>query len=276
MLQKSLTTTYTSDKVILNILRDDGIHLWASHIKSFEDKEEYIYASALFHDVLAQMKERKNFDKTFLSLLEETKPSKKQMIFNFNTSGSYPLITPEFIIPEWYILCFSKEPSSDFMWKNYAGKDKNYGWNINFFAASLIHIPNLYIGKVLYDQEQQAKEIENAIKAYWDQYNNKSLSIEDIIFNLSDDLATWSIFFKSNKHMDEQEIRVAVGCKNKITLDDVTFEPQTRKDAYGNSISYLDLVFNKKTFEKITPDPHKTEDEKQKLFEILRLRGYRI
>jgi len=121
------------------------------------------------------------------------------------------IISPAQLVAHPFIACFSLEPDILSQWRAYA--DDGRGFAVGFNGALLAQNLPVTLLKVLYEREQQVKEMMLAIiSIYVEQHGqdgeNRGRFIEDCIL-----LATYMTAFKHPAFIEEQEVRAvhAVG-----------------------------------------------------------------
>ena len=202
---------YTSSSGLKNILNSKKI--WFSNVEYLNDEEEIYYTYKLAIDVANDLKAtlNKNFYSDTISILEKYLKQKE--------SQEQPR--------DYYVASFSEEKDSLSLWNYYTKSPNSVGYNICFTIKDIINsqIENLkstfdtskiFLGKIIYDPEQQKNIIKESLIAF----NNLYIKEKDYKNCIMINMHYWfsirdcSLFFKHPAFEQEKEFRVILPISN--------------------------------------------------------------
>ena len=278
---------YTSPTGLYSTIKNQNI--WFTDCQFMNDKSEYVYIKNVL------IKALKLYGKEFEDLecyadyligrpyesiyLDTSKPS-----LNFKKS-------------RYYLFCASLNPDSHNMWC-YFTKNGNYeGYNLRFDIDSFVNlfssIPDLTLvhGKVIYDEQEQIRQLRDKIEILNDQYNQNLEAIkgqklkdefgneynkEDFIdeeyqSDLSDFLQERCLFFKNSAFESENEYRIVIKTPSEFSHEH--FRLGHRVGNNGIIIPFREFHFDtKKVIDQITLGPMlETDVAKAGLVSLLNL-----
>ncbi len=190
---------YTDIHGLYGIIESGG--LWLSDHRFLNDPKEFEDGRELTIGILDRLsKEIKcsGFVQVLLKTILELKQYKEKPLF---------------------VCSFSKDEDSLDQWKTYGSNGQ--GISITFYnkrSSGLSHFcspPVLFLGEVVYDDNEKEKLIYSKIQAFFKEYNvdfsdGKNLVDDDWVKEMSTYLAHDFINFKNKDYAPEKEIRIAV------------------------------------------------------------------
>ena len=269
---------YTSTDAFLNIVRPEGITLWASRIDCMNDRMEWLHAIKIYENVCNQLLKEKEISEDFYQAICDVKPTSEQLFFQ-KTGGD--IISAHQEKCRRFICCFSKEQDSLPMWNYYSKSNARSGYNIGFINAEIIDSKKSYADpyvyhtyKVIYDDSTKF----NIIRARIKELGNLVHTQEEIGIaadEISCLLLEWAITFKCSDFAYENEVRLLVD----VPLSEIEKRVKYRTNN-GLIIPYVEICFphNVLSYVKIGPLSCLPDDEvlqKGIVNELLSSRGYR-
>lgn len=256
---------YTSPSGLYSIIKDKK--LWFTDCQFMNDKSEYVYIKKV--------------------LIKALKLSGKNNIKDLEEYANYILMTPYESLEfgkrknnklfsigmkkyRYYLFCTSLKADSYSMW-NYFTKNGNCaGYNICFDVESFVNLfaslPNVTLahGKVIYDEQEQIKQVKDKIENldaqyneeyklikghefsndYGNENNQKEILIDNYQEHLSEFLQERCLFFKNHAFESEDEYRFVVKVSSQYSEEN--FKLNHRVGNNGVIIPYRELDFEPK------------------------------
>jgi len=258
------TYHYTSPMGLYSIIQNGK--LWFTDCQFMNDKSEYVYIKKVLIKALdssnqKDINESEKFADILMTPYESLEMSEPKDGKPFSIG---------FTKSRYYLFCTSLKADSHNMW-NYFTKNGNYvGYNIRFdiesFVNLFISLPNVTLvhGKVIYDEQEQIKQVKEKIELLDAQYNEKlkankghkfsddngnEYDPEEIFINqyqdsLSEFLQERCLFFKNHAFESEDEYRFIVKVDSKFSGEN--FKLNHRVGNNGVIIPFRELSFEPK------------------------------
>jgi hypothetical protein len=236
---------YCSAQTFVNIIQHKTIRF--SDINLLNDAEEARWGYSTFIEVANRILKRDGLPESFPQIPEEF----------FDRIDA--IWSPFGLHLSNFVACFSVDGDSLSQWRAYA--DDGRGFAIGFKAQELRRLP-IQILDVLYDREQQLREMEIAIGAMFLEFGDKGRDYKQPwFFERSATLAASSVALKNPAWRDEKEVRcqhvvdVKIGPENWQLTDagglsgetEVNGQPVQFQVRNGTISPFLDMPFDVST-----------------------------
>lgn len=221
---------YTSVDGIIGILRNK--ELWFTNIYFLNDNQELFYTYKLIDEVTKEIK--KDLKDAFYKKIKARQ--------NYLLSEDY--FDKEKDVwgrQEYYVASFSTDEDNLSLW-NYYTKSDTTGYNLCFKDYAFCD-HSIAQGKVCYSRIEQKQMLKDTILKYNTQYNSspnreKIEIIRDLFYNF----IIYSLFFKNEKYMIENEYRIVMPVCNSSTDEEENCYYRHKK---GLIIPYIKFDLNK-------------------------------
>ena len=260
---------YTSPEGLLGILQKDSIHLRYTKYDCLNDKTERKNIQEILAQLIAELKESKSYEDSFLSVLSNVKITDTFYKEAKDCNGNK--IVGEFH-DEKYLCCFCEDDNILGMWryyvKNTASKGYCIGLSTDSFPKFDKNLENSLNCKRIIYSDQTKKEILTEIISLL--YEQKEIPWNmNEIFN--DYLSDIDMYFKNQCFSDEKEIRSIIA---KEEFPEIR-EKIEFKNSNGNFIPYIELKYPKEMLKAITLSPLMENDDERNLRYMLEYLGYK-
>ena len=196
---------YTDANAIINIIPKSILRFTC--INCFDDKQEYRYVYKLIlKNIIPKFKKRLDENNLLEFLKNRCKAIIQDKIYYENEAENYS---------NYFVSCFSIDQNSKKMWKEYAKRKNNIGYQFHIKTSDLYEciendFGNKYLfAKVCYDRKKQIKILEDIFDKYIYFYDEKRDMYNDYrkLFN---NIIMCCLFFKDKKYSFENEVRFIV------------------------------------------------------------------
>ena len=196
---------YTDANAIINIIPKSILRFTC--INCFDDKQEYRYVYKLIlKNIIPKFKKRLDENNLLELLKNRCKAIIQDKIYYENEAENYS---------NYFVSCFSIDQNCKKMWKEYAKRKNNIGYQFHIKTSDLYEciekdFGNKYLfAKVCYDRKKQIKILEDIFDKYIYLYDEKRDMYNDYrkLFN---NIIMCCLFFKDKKYSFENEVRFIV------------------------------------------------------------------
>ena len=196
---------YTDANAIINIIPKSILRFTC--INCFDDKQEYRYVYKLIlKNIIPKFKKRLDENNLLEFLKNRCKAIIQDKIYYENEAENYS---------NYFVSCFSIDQNCKKMWKEYAKRKNNIGYQFHIKTSDLYEciendFGNKYLfAKVCYDRKKQIKILEDIFDKYIYLYDEKRDMYNDYrkLFN---NIIMCCLFFKDKKYSFENEVRFIV------------------------------------------------------------------
>ena len=262
---------YTSPNNFMSIFKDNK--LWFSDCQFMNDKSEYVYIKKVFLKAIKGANIEVNTEKNE-RFIDYLLPPYNNIRIERQKKG---LIVKNCIkIKRYYLLCTSLKRDSHSLWCYYSKNNHYQGYNFGINTEKFINsmrgiLPNegckITYGKVIYDEEEQVRQIKDEIIRLSNKYDIDSTgkgntSDESWIDSFQDDLADFisdrCMFFKNPAFKHEDEFRFIIEAPYKKS----DFADEMSKDFFnfhigpsGLIVPHLEIPFAKEAISGVTISP---------------------
>lgn len=221
---------YTSVDGIIGILKNK--ELWFTNIYFLNDNQELFYTYKLINEVVKEIKN--DLSKTFYEKIKARKNYLLSEDYFDNESNVWGR-------QEYYVASFSTDKDSLALW-NYYTKSDTTGYNICFKDYAFCD-HSVAQGKICYNRIEQKQMLKDTILKYNKKYNNApNNEKKNIIRELFYNFIIYSLFFKNEKYMIENEYRIVMPVCNSSTDEEENCYYRHKK---GLIIPYIKFDLNK-------------------------------
>ena len=221
---------YTNASNLKKIIKKDCVDLRLTRADVFEDFEEGKHITSVFRSAVNQCLINKQIDYDFSQVLLSTIDDLTPMCEALRKS---------------YVFCFSKQESNKYLIDNYACKNGNPGLIVGFKALTIEYLVGtrwcdeypIHLLDVLYDTEKLSNNLQCLIAQAYQlkaQDNAQLTLIKKIAIN---QLAAYSMIYKSPQYQRENETRLIVDFKK--------VDPQSKAIFLDSNPKYIHILLKK-------------------------------